>query len=116
MTEPYPADEHCVFCRIVERRAPAKIRYESERVIAFDDHHPKAPTHVLICPKAHYPTFMETPAAILAQLDSEIKLVAAQLGFGDRGFRLLVNNGRESGQIVFHLHYHFLAGSALGGF
>ena len=113
MTTELPVDESCVFCRIVARRATANIRYESAQVIAFDDSRPKAPTHVLICPKGHYPTFLDTPESVLAHLNSEIKSVAAHLGFEGRGFRLVVNNGRESGQIIFHLHFHFLAGSAM---
>ncbi len=114
MTGTYPTDEHCIFCRIIARQAPAKLRYESEHVMAFDDHRPKAPTHVLICPRGHYPTFMDTPNEVLTQLEAEIKIVAEQLGVGERGFRLVVNNGRESGQLVFHLHYHLLAGTVMG--
>ena len=110
MTADYPTDPNCIFCRIIAGNAPAKVRYQSERVFVFDDINKKASTHVLICPRAHYPTFMETPSDILTTLNAEIRIVAAHLGFAERGFRLQVNNGRESGQIVFHLHYHFLAG------
>lgn len=113
MTADYPTDPACIFCRIIAGKAPANVRYESEHVFAFDDINPHAPTHVLICPKAHHPTFLETPPEILTILDAEIKKVAAHLGFDERGFRLQVNNGRESGQIVFHLHYHFLAGRTI---
>ncbi|MEW5702383.1 MAG: HIT domain-containing protein [Candidatus Zixiibacteriota bacterium] len=111
-----PFDPGCIFCRIIARQAPAKIRYESDDVIAFDDRRPQAPTHVLICPKAHYPTFIDTPPDVLVQMNAQIKAVADVLGFLDRGFRLIVNNGPESGQIVYHLHYHFLAGRQMGGF
>jgi histidine triad (HIT) family protein len=113
MSAAYPTDPACIFCRIIAGKAPANVRYESETAFAFDDIHPKAPTHVLICPKAHHPTFMETPSDVLADLSEEIKKVAAHLGFDERGFRLQVNNGRESGQIIFHLHYHFLAGRTM---
>ena len=109
-------DPNCIFCRIIRREIPAEIRYESDSVIAFNDHHPRTPTHVLICPKDHYPTFLETPANVLTALTAEIKTIAKVLGFTERGFRLIVNNGSESGQIVFHLHYHFLAGQRMGGF
>jgi len=111
-----PYDPDCVFCRIIARQVPATIRYESDDVIAFDDHYPKAPTHVLICPKAHYPTFLDTPPDVLVQMNTHIKAVADVLGFLERGFRLLVNNGPESGQLVDHLHYHFLAGRQMRGF
>lgn len=109
----YPTDPKCIFCRIIAGAAPANVRYESEHVFAFDDIHPHAPTHVLICPKAHYPTFTETPPEILTLLSEETKKIATYLGFAERGFRLQINNGRESGQIIFHLHYHFLAGRTM---
>ena len=111
-----PFDPYCVFCRIISGEARATIRYESDDVIAFDDHYPKAPTHVLICPKGHYPTFLETPPEVLGTLNAQVKAVADLLGFQDRGFRLLINNGPESGQLVAHLHYHFLAGRQMGGY
>ncbi|HEX9750594.1 MAG TPA: histidine triad nucleotide-binding protein [candidate division Zixibacteria bacterium] len=116
MTDERPYNEHCIFCRIIAKEMPAKIRYESEHVVAFEDINPHAPTHVLICPTGHYPTFLESPPDVLAQLDAAVKGIAEELGFGERGFRLVVNNGPESGQIVFHLHYHFLAGKKMGGF
>lgn len=111
-----PVDPNCIFCRILKGELPATIRYESEHVFAFDDIHPKSATHVLICPKAHYPTLMETPLDVLAQLYHEVRQVARKLGFHERGFRIITNNGRESGQIVYHLHIHFLAGQQQHGF
>jgi histidine triad (HIT) family protein len=113
MTRDYPTDPNCIFCRILAREAPATFRYETDEVFAFDDHHPHAPTHVLLCPKAHYPTFMETPPEVLAILGAEIQKLAKHLGCDQNGFRLMVNNGRESGQIVFHLHYHLLSGRTM---
>jgi histidine triad (HIT) family protein len=116
MTETHPADPNCVFCKIIAKSIPSTARYESEHVYAFNDIHPKAPTHLLICPKAHYPTFSETPPEVLAKMNEETQKIAKQLGFDQRGYRLVINNGRESGQEVFHLHYHFLAGKTMGGF
>ncbi|MEW5875431.1 MAG: HIT domain-containing protein [Candidatus Zixiibacteriota bacterium] len=116
MNSNHPFDPGCIFCQIIAGQKPARVRYESEHVFAFDDIHPKAATHVLICPRAHYPTFLETPDSVLAILGQEIKSVAAQIGLSHHGFRLVVNNGPASGQIVFHLHYHMLAGARLGGF
>ena len=112
----YPVDPACVFCRILKGELPVTVRYESEHVFAFDDIHPKSPTHVLICPKAHYPTLMDTPPEIIGHLYDEVRQVARALGFDGRGFRLITNNGRESGQIVYHLHIHFLAGRQQHGF
>ena len=79
MNGPLHVDPNCIFCRIIRREAPATIRYETDSVIAFDDHRPHAPTHVLICPKAHYSTFMDTPPEILAVL------AAMEDDGGDRG-------------------------------
>lgn len=111
-----PHDPNCLFCKIIAKQIPSTVRHESDHVYAFNDIHPKAPTHVLICPKAHYPTFAETPSDVLKVLNEEVQAIAKQLGFTERGFRLVINNGRESGQEVFHLHYHFLAGKTLSGF
>ncbi len=116
MNQSYPVDSECIFCRIVSLDASANIRYETDTMIAFDDINPKAPTHVLICPKGHYPTFLETPGDVLNTLHAEIKRVAEHLDLTERGFRLLVNNGPESGQIVYHLHFHLLAGRQMEGF
>jgi histidine triad (HIT) family protein len=91
-------------------------RYESDNVFVFDDIHPKSKTHVLICPKAHYARLMDTPADVLTALFDEVKKVARELGFDERGFRLIINNGKESGQMVDHLHIHFLAGQQQHGF
>lgn len=112
----HPTDPNCIFCKIIAKQIPSTVRYESEHVYAFNDIHPKAPTHVLICPKGHYPTFLETPPDVLAKLNEEVQAIARHLGFAERGFRLVINNGRESGQEVFHLHYHLLAGKTMGGF
>jgi histidine triad (HIT) family protein len=93
MTTEYPTDPQCIFCRIIAGKAPAKVRYESGHVFAFDDINPHAPTHVLICPKAHYLTFMDAPPKS-SRRSMPVKNIAAHLGFGERGFRLQVNNGR----------------------
>ncbi|GAB4323175.1 MAG: histidine triad nucleotide-binding protein [Candidatus Zixiibacteriota bacterium] len=116
MTPSYPTDSECLFCKIIAGEIPSTIRYQSENAIAFDDIHPKSKTHVLICPKGHYPTLMDTPPDVVAALMDDVKAVARELGFDERGFRLIVNNGKESGQIVYHLHIHFLAGQQQHGF
>lgn len=115
MTSDYPTDPNCIFCQIIAREAPGNVRYETDEVFAFDDHHPQAPTHVLLCPKAHYPTLMDTPLELLTTLNGEIKKVATHLGCDKSGFRLVVNIGRDSGQIIYHLHYHILSGRRLSG-
>ena len=107
--------ESCLFCRIVRREIPAKVIHEDDDTLAFRDIDPKAPTHVLVIPKAHVPSLNEaTDAAQLGRL----MLVAAQIakaeGIADEGYRTVVNSGANAGQTVFHVHLHLLGGRRLG--
>jgi len=107
---------NCVFCKIIDGKIPATIIAENEHVIAIKDINPKAPIHYLIIPKKHF--------ADISQLDDTDKdlagnmlLMAKQLAqelSGTKAFKLVVNNGADAGQIVFHAHVHFLAGSSSG--
>ena len=98
----------CVFCDIIHGNVPAEIIFENDRAIVFKDHWPKAPTHLLVCPKTHYATFLETQSEEFDYLLKVCRRLAETLRVQD-GFRIMVNNGPQSGQIVFHLHLHFLA-------
>jgi len=104
----------CVFCQIGRKEVPAKIVYEDSDIFAFDDIHPQAPTHILICPRKHIPSLGDvTPddAPVLGRM----LLVAAQLAAERRvtdGYRTVLNTGRGAGQSVFHLHLHLLGGRA----
>ena len=101
----------CIFCKIVSGAIPSKKIYEDEEVIAFHDINPSAKVHFLIVPKLH----VESLASCESQHQSLIgkmlllapKLAAEQ---GLKGFKTLVNTGREGGQEVFHLHIHVLGG------
>jgi histidine triad (HIT) family protein len=104
----------CVFCDIIGHKAPANIFYEDDDVIVFHDHYPRAPTHLLICPKKHYTDLLDAPPEIMPRMFETVKLLARKLGIGDEGFRLIVNNGANAGQIVFHLHFHFLTNRKIG--
>jgi histidine triad (HIT) family protein len=103
----------CIFCRIGARESPAEIEYEDEEVVAFKDIYPKAPIHLLIIPKRHIESL-----AVLEEADSALLgkclLVARKLGeaygVAQRGYRVNCNCGPEGGQVVYHLHFHFLAG------
>ena len=103
----------CVFCRIIARESAADIEYEDDAVLAFKDIYPKAPVHVLIVPKRHIPSVMELERAD-AEAIGRCFLAARKLGelkgFDQRGYRISVNCGPEGGQIVYHVHFHFLAG------
>ncbi len=102
----------CLFCRIGRKEMEAKLVYEDPDIFAFEDIHPQAPTHILICPRKHLASLGEASAEDAALL-GRLQLVAAQLA-RDRqlteGYRTIFNNGRGAGQSVFHLHLHLLGG------
>ena len=101
----------CLFCRIVQREIPSRAVAEDDRIYAFEDISPKAPTHVLVVPKKHITTLAETSAEDAA-LVGEVAMKAAAIA-RERGlehYRLVVNNGSGAGQSVFHLHFHLLGG------
>jgi histidine triad (HIT) family protein len=100
----------CVFCRIAAGSEPAEIIYQDDEVVVFKDYRPRAPIHLLICPKAHYPDFLSAPPEVHRKLTETVSQISHKLGERAKQFRLVVNNGPNWGQIIFHLHYHFLAG------
>lgn len=99
----------CIFCKIIDGSAQAHIFYQDDQVIVFHDVAPKAPVHLLICPKQHFENFLAAPPEVHQQLSDAVREVSNRLGDRGRDFRIQINNGPGSGQIVFHLHYHFLA-------
>lgn len=111
----------CVFCKIIAGEVPADIRYQDEKLIAFPDINPLAPTHLLIIPRKHIPSLLELSDAE-ASLIGDMARVADQLakreGIAEKGYRLVINCGRHGTQGVAHLHMHLLGGrqlsSALG--
>lgn len=107
----------CIFCKIVKGEIPAKIVYEDDKVIAFEDIKPAAPIHILIIPKQHIDcvsNIEEQTAGVLPDIFLAINKIAGKLGIKERGFRVIVNNGAEGGQVVYHLHFHLLGGKTLG--
>jgi len=104
-----------IFGKIIRREIPADIVYEDDLCLAFRDVNPQAPTHVLLIPKQEIPRLADAQNADQALLGHLLLMagkVAQQLGVGD-AFRLVVNNGADAGQSVFHLHLHILAGRPL---
>jgi histidine triad (HIT) family protein len=99
----------CEFCEIVSHRRPADIVFENDRVVIFKDIHPQAQIHLLVCPKKHHPTFLDTPNEEIAYLFKVCRVLAETLGV-ENGFRLSIHNGPQGGQIIFHLHVHFMSG------
>ena len=108
----------CPFCRIVARASPADIEYEDDAVMAFRDIYPKAPVHVLIVPKRHIASITELEVAdvdIIGRCLLVARRLGEKFGFAERGYRVSVNCGPEGGQVVYHVHFHFLAGRRSGG-
>ncbi|HET8730989.1 MAG TPA: histidine triad nucleotide-binding protein [Moraxellaceae bacterium] len=103
----------CIFCKIARKEIPARIAFENERVVAFHDLFPQAPTHVLVIPKTHYSTLNDVPAddaALLGELVSAATTVAKDLGIAEPGYRVVMNCNADGGQSVYHIHLHLLGG------
>lgn len=107
----------CLFCGIVAKTIPAKVVYEDDQTLAFDDIHPQAPVHTLVIPKRHVASVQdlgESDQTLLARLLLTCTKVATDKGLADSGFRLVANTGRNGGQTVFHLHWHVMGGRHMG--
>ncbi len=102
----------CLFCKIQKGEIPADVVFEDDDVLAFRDVNPQAPTHVLIIPREHISTIndLDGDELIMGKLFSVAKIIAAQEGVNDDGYRLVVNCNENAGQTVFHIHMHLLAG------
>jgi histidine triad (HIT) family protein len=103
----------CIFCRIISGAAPGTILYRDELVTAFRDIHPVAPTHVLVVPNRHIPSVDDVQAedeAVLGRLFTVAREIARAEGIAEDGYRLIVNNGSDGGQVVYHLHLHLIGG------
>ena len=101
-----------IFAKVINREIPAQIVYEDEHCLAFRDINPQAPTHVLVIPKKEIPRLVDAQdadQALLGHLLLAVGKIARQLGVQE-AYRVVVNNGAEAGQSVFHLHLHLLAG------
>ncbi len=105
----------CLFCKVIAGQIPSKKVYEDDKVFAFEDINPQAPTHVLLIPKKHIVGLKEaTPED--AEILGYLQLVAAKLGRERKiedGYRTIYNVGPRSGQSVFHLHLHLIGGRDL---
>lgn len=105
---------NCLFCKIVRQEIPATIVLENEHVVAFRDIDPKAPTHILVVPRAHVATLDDaTDARMLGELLLAAAAIARAEGIVEGGYRTVVNCGADAGQSVFHVHLHVLGGRTL---
>jgi histidine triad (HIT) family protein len=107
----------CLFCEIVAGRIPARVVYQDERLVAFHDINPQAPSHTLIIPRKHVTSLLElTPAddALMGGIIRTASDLARQAGVAESGFRLVFNCGEDAGYSVYHIHLHLIGGRKLG--
>jgi histidine triad (HIT) family protein len=107
----------CIFCKIVDGEIPSNLVYKNDDVIAFHDSSPQAPTHILVIPRKHISTLLDSAdedTELLGKLQAAAIEIARQQGLDQDGFRLVTNCLEGAGQSVFHLHVHLLGGRRLG--
>ena len=111
-------DDRCIFCRIIKGEIPSAKVYEDDRMCVFKDVEPKAKVHLLAVPKSHFKLLEEADAdgmETLKYMLSKIPQIAKDNGC-DNGYRLIINQGDDAGQTVFHLHIHILGAEKLSDF
>ena len=106
-----------IFCKIIGGELTADVVYQNDDVIAIKDIHPQAPVHVLLIPKRHISeltALADDDAVLMGRVVAASREVAKILGLEYKGFRLIINQGEDGGQIVPHVHVHMLGGAHLG--
>ena len=106
----------CLFCKIINGEIPATLVHEDDRLVAFQDINPQAPTHVLIVPRRHIATLNALIAhddQIIGEMLRRATLIAADRGHAETGYRTVFNCNADGGQTVFHIHLHLLGGRAM---
>ncbi len=107
------ADLDCVFCKILAGESSGRILYRDELVTAFRDIHPISQIHYLVVPNRHIASVNEledSDEPLLGHMVMVARKLARQEGVAEKGYRLLINTGPQSGQSVFHLHLHLISG------
>lgn len=105
----------CIFCKIANKELSSEAVYEDEKIIAFKDIKPKAPFHVLIIPKRHIPSVDHVEIedkTLMGELILTAQKIAREQNL--KGYKLMINVGRDGGQVVDHLHLHLLSGKIAG--
>ncbi|QQK07639.1 histidine triad nucleotide-binding protein [Miniphocaeibacter halophilus] len=106
----------CIFCKIANKEIDSDIIYEDDKIIAFNDLNPQAPTHFLVIPKKHIASANYIDSSnvdIIAHIMMVIPKLAKELKIDNSGYRIVNNCGKDGGQSVDHIHYHVLAGRQL---
>jgi histidine triad (HIT) family protein len=105
-----------IFEKIAAREIPARIVHEGDDFVAFHDVNPQAPVHILIVPKRVIARIAEAQAGdadLLGRMLIASRQIADEAGLAEGGYRLVINNGRDAGESVPHLHIHLLGGRGL---
>ena len=108
--------DDCLFCKIAAGDIPANIVHEDDHVVAFEDINPQAPHHLVIIPRRHIATINDLESdqePLVGKLAAAAKAIAADRGFEQSGYRLVMNCNSAAGQTVFHIHMHLLGGRNL---
>ena len=103
----------CLFCKISEGTITAKIVFENDRIVAFEDINQQAPTHIQIVPRKHIPTTLDVVAddrELMGEIIQTAANLARERGFAEEGYRIALNTNPAAGQSVYHLHFHLLGG------
>lgn len=101
----------CLFCRIASGEVPAQVVKHNERLVAFRDINPQAPTHVLVIPTRHVASLNDvSDGGVVGEMLLFARDLAKELGIAQQGYRVVVNTNPDGGQTVFHLHLHLLGG------
>lgn len=106
----------CIFCKIVKKELPSETVYEDEKIMAFKDIYPVAPVHIIIIPKKHIASInhmKEEDKNLIGELFLVAKKIAKEFNVDEKGYRLVFNVGKDSGQTVDHLHLHLIGGKKL---
>ncbi len=100
----------CIFCKIIKGDIPSSKIYEDDKVIAFLDIAPANKGHALVVPKEHYETLLDLPDELRSHMMSVVKDIARaqSSSLGNQGFNVLINNYKEAGQVVPHVHFHVI--------
>lgn len=107
----------CIFCKIIKKEIPAKIVFEDNNVLAFEDINPQAPVHIVIVPKTHIEKLSHIKAenvVNIGRLMLAANKIAKEENIQESGYRVVVNCGHDAGQAVLHLHLHLLGGRKMG--
>jgi histidine triad (HIT) family protein len=108
--------EDCIFCQLNTKKLPGKIEFEDDDLAVYWDINPQAPVHLLIVPKKHIAKlsdFQDEDNPLLGKMMETAIRCAKKLNLQEKGFRLVLNEGRDSGQSIFHIHLHLLSGRRL---